>query len=161
MEFEHLEEKEAVEKAALIEKNGFVFYSHLADVIENTEVREALKALASDEERHLRILEKSYFPEAGFPDIITDEEIEIERYVKREGVPDLFTRKLDMPKLIAAIDNPKKALLIALDAEIHSAEYFTELAESAKTEAGRTIYKELADEERGHAKHIEELLEKL
>ena len=56
---------------------------------------------------------------------------------------------------------PKKALLIALDTEVHSAEYFENLAKRAMTEDGRKIYRELAEEEKSHVRDIEEILESL
>ncbi|MEE9613955.1 MAG: ferritin family protein [Thermodesulfobacteriota bacterium] len=156
--FEHIEEKEAVEKAALIEKNGFTFYSLLAAKTEDAEAAAVFKRLAKDEEKHLKIIEKKYFPEAGFGELITEEELEVEEYVRTRGVPDLFTRRIDIEKLVHAIDEPRKALLIALDAEVHSVEFFTKLAEKSSTEEGREICLELAEEERQHVEHIEELL---
>ncbi|MDH4227879.1 MAG: ferritin family protein [Deltaproteobacteria bacterium] len=156
--FENLEEKEAVERAALIEKNGYKFYSLLISKISDARVKEALRDLAHDEQKHLKTLESVYFPEAGLGDEITEEELEIEEYVKKLGVPDLFTRRIDLEKLVAAVDEPKKALLIALDTEIHAAEYFEKMAAAAKTKGGKAMYKELAEEERGHVSRIEELL---
>ena len=48
MTFEHLEEKEAVEIASLIERNGFAFYSILAEKAEDKTVKAAFKKLAQD-----------------------------------------------------------------------------------------------------------------
>jgi len=160
MLFDHIEEKEAVERAALIEKNGIAFYTLLAERVNDKGIRAVIKRLAADEKRHLRIIENKYFPEAGFPIEVTDEEIEIEKYVKK-NTPDLFTRRINIEKLFALVTEPKKALLIALDTEVHSAEYFENLAKRAMTEDGRKIYRELAEEEKGHVRDIEEILESL
>lgn len=160
MLFDHIEEKEAVERAALIEKNGITFYTLLAEKIADKGMKAVIKRLMEDEKKHLRIIENKYFPEAGFPIDVTDEEIEIEKYVKR-NTPDLFTKRINIEKLVALVNEPKKALLIALDTEVHSAEYFENLAKRATTEDGRKIYKELAEEERGHVRDIEELLKSL
>ncbi|MCK4847260.1 MAG: hypothetical protein KAS88_06250 [Deltaproteobacteria bacterium] len=159
--FEHFEEKEAVEKAALIEKNGKKFYSLLIDKIDDENITSVLKELLYDEGKHLEILEKKYFPEAGFSDEITEEEIEIEKYVEERGVPDMFTRRINIEKLVDAIDEPKKALLIALDTEVHAVEFFEDLAKNAKTPEGRKMYKELAEEERTHVGHIKGLLSQI
>ncbi|KKR30325.1 MAG: hypothetical protein UT63_C0102G0004, partial [Candidatus Gottesmanbacteria bacterium GW2011_GWC2_39_8] len=75
MVFEHLEEKEAVEIAALIEKNGFAFYSILADKTKKKSIKAVFKKLAKDERRHMKILEDKYYPEAGFGEQITEEEL--------------------------------------------------------------------------------------
>lgn len=159
MPFEHMEEKEAVERAALIEKNGQEFYTLMAEKTTDERARTVFKMLATDEKRHLKTLEKKYFPEAGFPDYITDEELEIEKYVKELGVPDLFTKRVNIEKLVALIDEPKKALIIALDTERHSVIYFEGLAKTASSEEARVLYEELAEEERTHEKHILELIE--
>ena len=158
MPFEHLEEKEAVERAALIEQNGFAFYMGLAEKTKNADAARVFKKLADDERKHKRLLEEKFFPEAGFPDIVTDEEIEIEKFVEAEGVPDLFTRNIDMDKLIDLIDDDNKAVLIALETERHSAKYFEALSEKAKSEEAKKFYLHLAEEERGHVKELEKLL---
>jgi len=159
MVFEHMEEKEAVEEAALFEKNGLKFYSLLFEKIKDQRIRKVLKMLLSDEKKHLKVIEEKYFPEAGFSsDEITEEEVEIEKYVKRLGIPDIFARRINIEKLVELIDEPKKALLIALDTELHAAEFFKKMADRASTEDGRRMYLELSEEERTHAGHIEELL---
>ena len=48
MVFEHMEEKEAVEEAALFEKNGLKFYSLLFEKIKDQRIRKVLKMLLSD-----------------------------------------------------------------------------------------------------------------
>jgi rubrerythrin len=56
------------------------------------------------------------------------------------------------------MDSVKKALLVALEVELHAAEYFEKLGRMATTEDGRRLYGELAEEERAHAGEIERLL---
>ncbi|MEE9591452.1 MAG: ferritin family protein, partial [Thermodesulfobacteriota bacterium] len=91
MLFEHLEEKEAVKKASLIEKNGYAFYAHLAERAEDRDIKVTLKKLASEEKRHMKVLEDKYYPEAGFGDLITNEEIDIEEYVNKTMDEKVFT----------------------------------------------------------------------
>jgi rubrerythrin len=158
MAFEHIEEKEAVKKAALIEKNGRAFYTLLSKKTEDPGAAAVFKRLAKDEERHLKILERKFFPEAGYGEQIKDEEIELEKYVERLGVPDLFVREIDIEKFVQLIDDDKKALLVALKTETHSVEFFSNLANKASTEEGRKIYLGLAEEERGHVMEIQRLL---
>ncbi len=159
MSFEHIEEKEAVKRAALIETNGIAFYTLLADKTDDKEVKRVFKMLVHDEKKHLKALESEHFPEAGLGEEITDEELEVEEYVKKLGVPDIFSRKIDINKLVDLVDDPKKALLIALDTERHSIEFFEAMSKKASTEEARKIYAELADDEREHEKHIAALLE--
>ncbi|MBI5970794.1 MAG: ferritin family protein [Deltaproteobacteria bacterium] len=161
MLFDHAEEKEAVKRAALIETNGHKFYGRLAEKTLDKKTKSVFKALANDEKKHLKIIEKTYFPEAGFTDTITDEEIMIEDYLKKSGAADLFTKRIDVDKLIKLVDEPRKALIVALDTERYSVEYFEGLAKSSISEDGKKICMELAEEERGHVKHIEGLLASL
>ncbi len=161
MTFEHLEEKEAVETASLIERNGFAFYSILADKAEDKKVKAVFRKLAKDEKKHIKILENKYYPEAGFGEQITDEEIAIEDYVSRSADPKIFTQEIDVEKLVYAIDSIKKAVILAIHTERYSAEYFEGMAKKASTEQGAVMYKELADEERMHAKELEAILKSM
>ncbi len=158
MLFDHIEEKEAVKRAALIETNGYKFYSRLADKTLDKKTKAVFKTLADDERKHLKIIEKVYFPEAGFTDTITDEEVALEDYLKRSGAADIFTKRIDVEKLVKLVDEPKKALIVALDTERYSVEYFEGLAKSSISADGKKICMELAEEERRHVRHIEELL---
>jgi rubrerythrin len=158
MVFEHLEEKEAVERAALLKKNGRAFYTLLSEKTELPGAAAVFERLAEEEEKHLKMLEEKFFPEAGFGEQITDEEIELEKYVERLGVPDLFVKNIDIERLVQLIDDDKKALLVALETKLHSAQFFDNLAGMASTEEGRKLYQELADEESGHVREIERLL---
>ncbi len=158
MVFENIEEKEAVKRAALIEVNGYRFYTLLADRVEDIETKKVLLRLASDEKKHQRLIENRFFPEAGFsPEMITDEELVIEEYIDKSGVADIFSRRVDVDALIKMVDTTKKALILALDTERNSVEYFEALARRAHG-AARGIYKELAEEERRHVGLIEGLL---
>ena len=49
MLFDHIEEKEAVERAALIEKNGITFYTLLAEKITDKGMKAVIKRLMEDE----------------------------------------------------------------------------------------------------------------
>lgn len=161
MTFEHIEEKEAVEIASLIEKNGFAFYSILADKTEDKNIKTVLKKLAKDEKRHMKILENKYYPEAGFGEQITDEEIAIEDYVSRSTDPKIFTEEIDVKKLVHAIDSIKKAVMLALHTERYASEYFEGMAKKASTKEGAEMYKKLADEERTHVKELEAVLKSM
>lgn len=156
--FEHLEEKEAVKTAALIEVNGYRFYKLLANRAESKEVKAAFKRLADDEKKHLKVIETMFFPEAGFSEQVTEEELEIEDYIEREGRADLFTRRINIDDLVASIDTQKKALMVALDTERHSVHFFKNLSAKSSTEEGRRIYEELAEEEMSHVSQIEAML---
>ena len=161
MTFEHLEEKEAVEIASLIERNGFAFYSILAEKAEDKTVKAAFKKLAQDEKKHMKVLEKKYYPEAGFGQVITDEEIAIEDYISRVADPKIFTEEIDVEKLIHLINNTKKAVMLAIHTEKYAAEYFEDMAKKASTKEGAAMYRELADEERGHVKVLEGILKSI
>lgn len=158
MLFDHIEEKEAVIRAALIEQNGHKFYKMLADRTSDKEAKDLFKRFAHDEQRHLRIIENKYFPGVGFNDQITEEELQIEEYLEKSGSTDIFTKRINVEALVRIIDNPKKALLIALDTERGSVEYFRNLARRARTEEGRKLYGELVEEEKDHVSQLEAML---
>ena len=159
MVFENIEQKEAVMRAALIEVNGYRFYKRLADRVEDYGTRDALLSLARDEKKHLGVIEKKFFPEAGFSeDQITDEELLIEEYVEKSGAADIFTRRIDMNALMKVLDTTRKALILALDTEHNSVKYFEELAGKAEGKEARDIYLKLVDEERRHVALIEGLI---
>lgn len=158
MVFEHLEEKEAVKRAALIENNGYRFYTLLAARVSDARTKAILKKLADDERNHLKIIETKFFHEAGFSDQITEEEVEIEDYIERSGDVDIFSKRIDVEALLATLDTPKKALTVALDTEKHSVRYFEEMARRSRTDEGRKIYLELVQEEKSHVAQVEMML---
>ncbi|MBI5453205.1 MAG: ferritin family protein [Deltaproteobacteria bacterium] len=158
MTFEKIEEKEAVKRAALIEVNGYRFYSLLAERTESGRAKTVFKKLAEDEKKHLKVIENKYFPEAGFTDQVTDEELVIEDYIDSMGASDIFTKRINVEDLLRIVDTTKKALIVALDTERHSVRYFEDLSKKSETSEGRRMYNALADEERGHVSEIEGLL---
>ncbi|MBI4949025.1 MAG: ferritin family protein [Deltaproteobacteria bacterium] len=158
MTFEHLEEKEAVKRAALIEVNGHRFYSLLAERTESGRAKTVFHKLAEDEKKHLKIIEGKYFTEAGFGEQVTDEEIVIEDYLHSIGADNIFTKRINVEELLRVVDTTKKALTVALASERHSVRYFEDLSKRSKTPEGRSMYNALADEERSHVSEIEALL---
>lgn len=159
MLFDHIEEKEAVKRAAMIEVNGLRFYTSLARLAQDKTIKEVFKRLAAEEKGHLKTIEKIYFPEAGFPvDEVTEEEVAIEEYVQNHSPSDVFTRRMDMDRFVCQIDSPRKALETALNAERYSVDYFEDMGRRVTTEDGRRLCRELAEEERSHVAHLEELL---
>ena len=158
MAFEHIEEKEAVKMAAMIEENGLKFYTRMSEMVKDEGARKVFKDLAADEKKHSRVIEAKFFPEAGYTEQITEEEIVLEEYIEKTGASDIFTKRIDVDALIGLLDSPRKALILALDTERYSVELFTNLAEKSETEEAKKLYKEIADEERAHVSMIEALL---
>lgn len=161
MERMSIEEKEAVKVASMIERNGMAFYSRLADSVEDGGVKGMLERLRDDEKRHARVLEEIYCPDAGFGEEITEEEIDLEEFVSKNRDPAIFTRNIDIDKVIRALKGVREALLFALHTERFSVDYFEKMSEKAVTERGRQMYKRLADEESGHVELVEDLLRSL
>lgn len=160
MLFDHIEEKEAVKTAALIEQNGYRFYTLLADKTEDIETKALFLKFANDELTHLKEVEREFFPDAGFTDEITDEEIAIEEYLKKTEAGDIFTKRIDVSALVAVLNEPRRALIVALDTEKHSVEYFEKLSRKCSTPGARDLYRQLMEEEKVHVSQIEELLSK-
>ena len=158
MYFDHLEEKEAVKKAALIEENGLKFYTLLARNTEDEAAKAVFKRLAAEETKHLKNIEEKFFHDVGYDDKISDEELALEEYIEKTGGADIFTKRIDVEALVKLVDHPRKALIVALDTERHSVKFFDELSKRSNSEETRQIYKELAEEERRHVREVEELL---
>ncbi len=159
--FEHMEEKEAVKIATLIEKNGYAFYKHLAKKTEDKGIKAIMERLAAEEARHMKVIEEKFYPEVGFGDLITEEEIDMEEHVDHMTNPKIFAMNIDMEKLVHSIDSVRKAVLLAVQAERYAAEFFEGLAEKAETEDGRRMYRSLVEEEKGHARALVALLDTL
>ncbi|NOS35710.1 MAG: hypothetical protein GQ522_03635 [Deltaproteobacteria bacterium] len=159
--FEHMEEKEAVKIATLIEKNGYAFYKYMAKKTEDKRVKAIMERLAEEESRHMKIIEDKFYPEVGFGDLITEEEIDMEEHVDHTTNPKIFALNIDMEKLVNSIDSVRKAVLLAVQAERYAAEFFEGLAEKAETEDGRRMYQSLVEEEKGHARALVALLDTL
>ena len=157
--FEHMEEKEAVKIATRIEENGYAFYTLLAKKADDKKVKEVLKRLAAEESRHMKVIEEKFYPQAGFSDIITEEEIDMEEHVDLTADPRIFALNIDIEKLVHSIDSVKKAILLAVQAERYAAEFFEAMAGKASTEEGKRMYQSLVEEERGHAKALAALVE--
>jgi rubrerythrin len=155
MSYEQFEEKEAVKISAVIEANGFKFYTILALRVSDPAVKSVLSDLARDEKKHLRIIEDKFFPKAGFNEQITDEEVAMEANIERSGQADIFTRHVDMEEIINVLETPLKALELALDAEKYSVVFFGELAEKAETPDARSIYEAFVEEETRHVAKVE------
>jgi len=158
MSYEQFEEKEAVKISAVIEANGFKFYTILALRVSDPAVKSVLSDLARDEKKHLRIIEERFFPKAGFNEQITDEEVAMEANIERSGQADIFTRHVDMEEIINVLETPLKALELALDAEKYSVVFFGELAEKAETPDARSIYEAFVEEETRHVAKVEGLI---
>mgnify|MGYP001557789592 CR=1 FL=1 len=161
MAFEKMEEIEAVKRAALIEENGYRFYTLLAAKIRHKDAKAVFKRLAKDEMKHLKTIEKEFFPKAGLGDEITDEELSIEKNVPLAGQPDIFTKRIDIEALVRTIRSARNALITALYAERHSVEFFEGMAIEANAPAARRLYKELAEVEKEHVSILEGLLAKV
>ncbi|MFQ5479741.1 MAG: ferritin family protein [Thermodesulfobacteriota bacterium] len=161
MSYEHFEEKEAVKIAALIETNGLKFYNILGGRVTDPEVKTIISNLARDEKQHLQVIEKMFFPRAGFTEQITDEEVAMEANIESSGQADIFTKHVNMEEVINALGTPVKALELALEAEKYSVTFFTELSEKAETQESRRLYEELADEEKRHVAKVEGIIARI
>ncbi len=161
MSFEQFEEKEAVKTAALIETNGLKFYNILGRRVTDSEVKAIISDLARDEKKHLQVIEKMFFPRAGFTEQITDEEVAMEANIESSGQADIFTKHVDMEEVVNALETPVKALELALEAEKYSVVFFTELSEKAETAEARALYEELAEEEKRHVAKVEGIIVRL
>ncbi len=158
MDFDQFEEKEAVKKAALIEENGYKFYSIMTDRTEDPDTKAVFASLAADELKHKSVIENKFFEAAGLGEQITDEELALEDYLNKEDAGDIFTKRIDVEELIKILDHPRKALIVAFDTERYSVNLFEGLAKGAKTEEGRKMYQSIAEEEKAHVELIEALL---
>ncbi len=136
--------RDALRMAIATEKNGFEFYKRAATVTKDARGRSVFQRLALEERRHLSELEKRYREL-----LVKDPQLESRPVFLffKGAASGLFAQAAD--RLRKGV-NDQEALLIGIDCERGSHEFFKKYGERFEDSDGKEIFLEFAEEERAH-----------
>lgn len=136
--------RDALRMAIATERSGLDFYTHAASMTKDTRGRHVFQRLATEEGEHLATLQGRY------RDLIAkDPQLESRpAFLFFKGAASgLFASGAE--KLRKGV-NDEQALLIGIDCERGSHEFFKKYGEHFEDSEGKEVFLEFADEERAH-----------
>jgi rubrerythrin len=135
--------KELLKRAIKGEYDGLRFYTYLTEKTVNADARNKLSGLASDEKRHVAILENM------FKQLYKEEVGEL----PKEGI-NALAKFFDGSK---AKDKHTEMQFIdlAIEAELAATQFYRNGAETASEQEVKKLYQELADEEFRHYESLQ------
>jgi rubrerythrin len=149
---EHFSGFEVIRAAMEVEKNGYRFYSTVAEKAHNPIAREIFTWLAQDEVSHLKALENlvPLYQEGAF----WEDEESFLPYLRHFSEQEIFPSAERLHALLESESFDLRALDLAIEAEERFADYFHKAAENARTADGKTAFAWLAEEEERHASQL-------
>jgi len=135
---------EALKLAAHKEQDAHEFYVKSAKRVEDACGREMFVSLADEELNHLKMVQRQYESLVG-----GNGWVEFAEAAAAANLKPLKGRK-SLKKLVAAGTTEADALLLAIQMENDSFDLYTEQAKRVKSEAGKQMYRYLAQAERRH-----------
>jgi rubrerythrin len=156
---EHYSGFEVIRAAMEVEKNGYRFYSAVAEKAQSPIAREIFTWLAQDEVGHLKTLEDlvPLYQEGSF----WEDEESFLPYLRRFSEKEIFPSAERLNALLQSETFDLRALDLAIEAEERFAEYFSKAAENARTADGQKAFSWLAEEEIRHASQLRARRERL
>lgn len=136
--------RDALRIAIASERSGLDFYTHAATLTKDARGRGVFQSLATEERKHLATLQGRY-RELGAKDPQLESRPAFLFFKGAAGGP--FASGAE--KLRAGVDG-EQALLIGMDCERGSHEFFKKYGERFEDSEGKRIFLEFADEEREH-----------
>ena len=135
--------KELIEDAVRKEDEARAFYLGLKETARDPAARRLLSDLAAQEARHAEILRGG----------------DVSAFVKSKppAIQDLRITEFLAPKKLTPDASFQEVLIHAMKREDASFWAYQALAESAREEAVRRLFRRLAEEERGHRNKLEKL----
>ena len=141
-----------LKEAILLERRGQAFYTKVAEQTSDPAVKEFFQTMAEEEVRHVEILESqfaAYVQNQKF-DAIPPEEQEIVPVAKSVLTQDVRDK-------IVAADFEAAAIAAAMLMEERAVALYSKRAEEAQDPSEETLYRWLADWERGHLSFLARL----
>lgn len=138
----------ALRQAMQIEAEGHQFYVKAAEATEDEKVQQTFRALAKDEENHLRMVRRQYDSLTSAKEWVT--------FPEAKGKPidldkPLFPKGREaLEKAVAAKSGDLDALLFGLDIESRSHELYRKAALETPSAQGKAMYEFLVGEEQSH-----------
>jgi rubrerythrin len=141
-----------LKEAILLERRGQAFYRKVAEQSPNSAVREFFDTMAGEEERHIEILENQFAAYAQNQRFAPMPAQDLQGQPAAQAVLSPGLRQQ-----IAAADFEAAAISAAMLMEERAITLYSQRAESAQDPAEETLYRWLADWERGHLSNLAQL----
>jgi rubrerythrin len=141
-----------LKEAILLERRGQAFYHEVANKADNPAVKTFFETMAREEESHVEILESqfaSYVQNQQFLTIPAQDQ-------ENEPMAGLVLSQ-EVKREIAAADFEAAAIAAAMMMEERAVALYSKRAETAQDPAEETLYRWLADWERGHLSFLAKL----
>jgi len=141
-----------LKEAILLERRGQAFYLKVAEQSNNDAVKAFFETMAGEEERHMEILERQFSTYAQH------QQFEPLAEQDRQDQPAAQLVLTDtLKQQIAAADFEAAAIGAAILMEERAIAIYGKRAETAQDPAEETLYRWLADWERGHLTYLAQL----
>ncbi len=137
-----------LKRAMQVEQEGREFYLKAAQTTQDEKGQETFRALASDEENHLRLIKRQH-------DALTSESMWISspevKPVRIDLDKPLFPEgKEALDRAVKAKSSDSDALLFGLDIETRSYDFYRKAASETVNQLGKAMFEFLAGEEKHH-----------
>ena len=139
-----------IKKAILLEHRGKALYESVVRSSQVDEVKELFELLASEEEKHIEILNSQFNRAANSEDF---ERLDLERAGKDTDP----VMSQEIVKAISGAGYEAAVIAAALEFEKKAVEFYSRRAESATMENEKKLYNWLTDWEKGHMEMLAEL----
>ena len=139
-----------IKKAILLEHRGKALYDSVVHSSTVDEIKELFEILASEEEKHIEILNSQFNRAANGQDF---EELELKR--AEQDTDKILTKEII--NAISGAGYEAAVIAAALEFEKNAVEFYSQRAESAKLENEKKLYNWLSDWEKGHMAMLADL----
>ena len=153
-------DKEILEIALKIERDGKAFYKGLCERVTNPEAKIFLNAMSKEESLHESQL-KILFEEKGNKIFESDNNSSLSEFIKTNFQTDIFPNIDEIFDSSAEFESLQKAIDFAIDAENISKEFYSMLGEYCDDFEAKTALILLEKAETEHLKRITEIKEHL
>ena len=153
-------DKEILEIALKIERDGKAFYKGLSERVSNPDAKKFLEAMSKEESLHESQL-KVLFQEKGNKIFDIDNSASLNEFIKTNFQTDIFPNIADIFDSGSEFESLQKAINFALDAESTSKEFYAMLGEYCDDFEAKTALVLLEKAETEHFKRITEIKDHL
>lgn len=147
---------DALKIALNLEKDGYDFYAAACSKTKDLKVREIFTKLANEEKNHLSIIRKI---QDGLIDPLTyfiSDEALVEEYLRRIIEKKVFSKVEGFDGILDDV-TVEDAIMLAMQAEKDSRDFFFKMAELTKDHEGQVTFLQLARFEENHLMELERL----
>ncbi len=147
---------ELVDIAVQIEKNGYAFYNSLINKAETQKSKDIFSFLAGEEKKHIATF-KSIGEALGdyeIPDLYSQEEYQL--YMKALADSEVFTKQIDIDKLVEKAKSDVEAIDMAMGFERDSLLFYYEIRNVVRQQDQKVV-DELISQEKSHLRQLSKL----